>query len=154
MTSRQQLEGPIDPDDALWPVGRLLSAAARRVEREWDAYLATWGLSHASLPVLVHLARGPASQRELAARCDVAEQTMSRVLERVERLGLVTRRVHDDDHRRHVLELTAAGRDVCAAAADPVVATAMVTRGLTDDEAATLTLLLAKVARPDGDDVA
>ena len=45
------------------PSGRLLSAAARRVERDLNAHLAAWDLNHASLPVLVHLsaARSPSA---------------------------------------------------------------------------------------------
>ena len=41
-----------------WPTGRMLSAVARRIEREWNAHLAHWDLNHASLPVLAFLSRG------------------------------------------------------------------------------------------------
>ena len=74
-----------------WPVGRLLSAAARRIERAWDGHLATWDLNHASLAVLAHLLRAPMSQREIATANGVTEQTMSRVLARMERTGYITR---------------------------------------------------------------
>ncbi len=140
---------PDDPDQlARWPVGRLLSSAARRVEREWNAHLASWDLNHASLPVLVLLSRGPHTQRELAAACAVTEQTMSRVLARMERTGYVRRAPHDSDRRKHVITITDSGRATVAVAADPGPADAMVTRGLTPAQARQLRELLAVVAAP------
>jgi len=145
---------PASADPAQWPVGRLLSAAARRVEREWNAHLAGWDLNHASLPVLVHLAQGPHSQRELAAACGVTEQTMSRVLARMERTGYVSRSAHADDRRRHVITATPSGREALGASADHRLAEAMVTRGLTPDQVQQLRELLVLVARPDDDPTA
>lgn len=135
-----------DPTD--WPVGRLLSAAARRVEREWNAHLAGWDLNHASLPVLVLLAHEPRSQRELADACSVTEQTMSRVLARMERTGYVTRAPHATDRRKVVLAITDAGREVAVKASDRRPADAMTTRGLTPEQVEQLRALLAVVARP------
>ena len=149
MTTGQQTGPPIPTGSALWPVGRLLSAAARRVEREWDTHLAAWGLTHASLPVLIHLLGGPLSQREVAERCGVREQTMSRVVERAERMGFVSRHRHERDRRQQVIALTEAGRSACVAATDPAVSAYIVTRGLTDEQAADLARLLALVVRPD-----
>ena len=131
---------------AQWPLGRLLSAAARRVEQEWNAHLATWDLNHASLPVLVHLVRSPLSQRELAARCAITEQTMSRILARLERTGYVQRRPDPADLRRHVISITYAGRVVVGEASDPRVAEEMTVRGLTGDKVHQLRELLAVVA--------
>lgn len=135
------------PDPAGWPVGRLLSAAARRVERDWNAHLASWDLNHASQPVLVILLRGPRTQAELAALCEVTEQTMSRVLARIERTGYVTRTAHATDRRKHLLAITAAGRAAVVAASDPVAAEEMVTDGLTPEQVEQLRALLLLVAR-------
>lgn len=140
---------PASSDPAHWPVGRLLSAAARRVEREWNAHLGGWDLNHASLPVLVHLARSPRSQRELAAACGVTEQTMSRVLARMERTGYVRRSPHQDDRRRHVITATPEGLVALDAAADRRRAEEVVTRGLTPAQVEQLRALLVLVARPD-----
>ncbi|WP_277051351.1 MarR family winged helix-turn-helix transcriptional regulator [Ruania albidiflava] len=96
------------PED--WPTGRLLSAAARRVERAWDAYLARWSLSHASLPVLAVLVGGELSQREIAAHLGVTEQSMSRMVAGLERSGYVQRSRDTADRRRHTVQITAAGR--------------------------------------------
>jgi DNA-binding MarR family transcriptional regulator len=135
-------------DPASWPVGRLLSAAARRVEREWNAHLAGWDLNHASLPVLVLLAHQPRSQRELAAACSVTEQTMSRVLARMERTGYVTRAPHATDRRKVVIAITDEGRRIAEKAADRRPAEMMTTRGLTPEQVEQLRELLVIVARP------
>jgi MarR family transcriptional regulator, organic hydroperoxide resistance regulator len=140
-----------------WPTGRLLSAAARRVEREWNAHLSAWDLNHASLPVMALLARSDHSQRELAAVVGVTEQTMSRMLDRMERIGHVSRTTHRTDRRRHVISLTVAGHRVLLEAADPAPAERMTTRGLTGDQVAQLRELLALVVRagqPTADDEA
>ncbi len=142
---------PASTDPAQWPSGRLLSAAARRVERDFDAHLAAWDLNHASLPVLVHLSRGPLSQRQLAAACGVTEQTTSRVVARMERTGYVTRTPHEADRRRHVIAITDAGRGALAVASDREFAEELVTRGLTDEQTEQLRGLLALVARPAAD---
>ena len=142
---------PASTDPAQWPAGRLLSAASRRVERDWNAHLAAWDLNHASLPVLVHLSRAPLSQRQLAAACGVTEQTTSRVVARMERTGYVTRTPHPGDRRQLVLSITDAGRAALAVASDLEPAEAMVTRGLTADEVAELRRLLILVARPASD---
>ncbi|NMM30928.1 MAG: MarR family transcriptional regulator [Cellulomonas sp.] len=135
-------------DPADWPVGRLLSAAARRVEREWNAHLATWDLNHASMPVLLYLLQRPRSQRELASASGVTEQTMSRILARMERTGYVTRAPDENDHRKYVITIAELGRSVAMLAADPRPAEAMTTRGLTPDQVDELRVLLAIVAAP------
>lgn len=101
-----------------WPTGRLLSAAARLVEHEWNAHLATWDLNHAGLAVLHVLMGGPATQRDLAGQIQVEDQTMSRTLERLERSGYVERRRDDADRRRVLVSLTPSGRDTLAQAVD------------------------------------
>ncbi len=134
-------------DPSGWPTGRLLSSAARRVEREFNAHLDAWGLNHASMPVLVYLSAQDHSQRELAAATGVTEQTMSRVLARLERLQYVSRKPHPEDRRRHVISITEAGTSALREAADLERSEAMVTRGLSREQAAQLrALLLAVIA--------
>jgi MarR family transcriptional regulator, organic hydroperoxide resistance regulator len=141
-------------DPSTWPTGRLLSSAARRIERQFNAHLDAWDLNHASLPVLVYLAVQDHSQRELAAATGVTEQTMSRILARVERLGYVTRKPHPEDRRRHVIALTDAGAAVLREAADRERSEAMVAQGLTPDDLRELRRLLTAMiaAHPDPDD--
>lgn len=138
-----------------WPTGRLLSAVARRIEHEWNAHLAQWDLNHASLPVLFLLLGGPRSQRELARSSGVTEQTMSRIVVRLERSGYVARHAHTTDARRHDVVLTEPGRAVLMVAGDPRVAEEMSVRGLSAVEVDQLrgllrTMLTAHEARAHG----
>jgi MarR family transcriptional regulator, organic hydroperoxide resistance regulator len=126
-----------------WPTGRLLSAVARRVERDWNAHLEGWDLNHASLPVLYLLAAGPRSQRELAESSGVTEQTMSRILLRLERSRYVSRRPHALDRRRHDVVLTDEGRAALREAGDRDVAERITVQGLTEEQVSQLRALLS-----------
>lgn len=98
-------------EPAAWPMGRLLAAAARRVERDWDERLREIGLPHAGLIAIDILLRtGPTGADTIARAARVQPQTMSRTLERLERDGLVERSPHPDDRRRRVVTVTDAGR--------------------------------------------
>ncbi|WP_246465159.1 MarR family winged helix-turn-helix transcriptional regulator [Ruania alkalisoli] len=135
--------GVAEPPEA-WPTGRLLSAAARRVERAWDAYLAQWSLSHASLPVLAVLAGGGHSQREIADHLGVTEQTTSRIIAGLERSGYVRRSPHPDDRRRHIVEITGEGYGALTALNVPDAIAGLVTHDLDDAELADLRRLLIR----------
>ncbi len=102
----------VDVDPSQWPTGRLLSAAARRMEHGWNSYLARWHLNHASLPALAILMAGPLSQRDLAAALGVTEQTTSRIVAGLERHGYVTRQPHPDDRRVRLLAASPTGMRV------------------------------------------
>ena len=97
-----------------WPLGRLLGAASRSIERAWAEALGARGLTHAGMVVLHQLETGQNSQAEIARITRVEAQTMSRTVDRLVREGLVTRKPDPHDHRRHVLELTPAGRTAFA----------------------------------------
>ena len=97
------------PDVAEWPIGRLLSVAARLVEHAWAESLEKLGLTHAGLITLHLLGEGPMSQTDLARRARVETQTMSRTLERLERDGHVERERSLEDGRRHVVTRTESG---------------------------------------------
>ncbi|MDR6169994.1 MULTISPECIES: MarR family transcriptional regulator [unclassified Curtobacterium] len=100
-----------DTPDA-WPLGRLLSAAARAIERDWDERLRAIGLPHAALIAIDILVRtGPTGADTLARTARVQPQTMSRTLERMERDGLVERSPHPDDRRRRIVTVTEHGRE-------------------------------------------
>lgn len=152
-TSAQPSAGPgVDTSPEQWPTGRLLSAAARRIERAWDAYLERWSLSHASLPVLAVLAGGPRSQREIAAFLGVTEQTTSRMLTGLERSGYVARRRHATDRRRQVVAITEAGRSALTSLDDPAAVERLLGDALSPGQLATLRDLLVRLVehgRPD-----
>lgn len=139
-------------DPTSWPTGRLLSHVARSLERQWNAHLEAWDLNHASLPVLLVLLGSEHSQRELAAASGVTEQTMSRTISRLERVGYVTRAASSQDARRHVVRLTDEGRSVALAAGQRQPGEEMATRGLTPDQVDQLRslLLLMAEAAPEG----
>ena len=105
-----------------WPLGRLLGAASRAVERAWAEALEERGLTHAGLIVLHLLELGFDSQSDLARMAQVEPQTMSRTVDRLVREGLVTRTPDPGDRRRHVLAITEDGRTAFAGV-----------RGLEDD---------------------
>lgn len=129
-----------DTPDA-WPLGRLLSAAARAIERDWDERLRAIGLPHAALIAIDILVRtGPTGADTLARTARVQPQTMSRTLERMERDGLVERSPHPDDRRRRIVTVTEHGREAWDTARH-------IERDVLPDDAAlrgALTLLLEK----------
>ena len=123
------------PDDpSSWATGRLLSTAARLMEHAWDAHLAGWDLNHAGFAVLWQLEAGPLAQRDLAVRHQVQDQTMSRIVERLERSGYVRRERAAADRRRVLVHLTDAGRAARDASGDPALAERMVTGAVPADE--------------------
>jgi len=122
-------------DGAEWSLGRLLSMAARLVEQEWNNWLADRDLTHAGLLALHALRSGPRTQRELAAASMVEEQTMSKVLDRLERAGYVTRERDTADRRRLVVQRTPAGEQAYRGAIDADVANTILTARLDDPSA-------------------
>lgn len=98
------------PDDLeAWPTGRLLSTAARLVERAWEQRLRRRGLTHAGVIALHSIAAQPMSQREIARACRVTDQTMSRTVDHLVRGGFATRSVDPDDERRMRVQITDSG---------------------------------------------
>jgi DNA-binding MarR family transcriptional regulator len=100
------------PDLDDWSLGRLLSTAARLVEHDWNDWLATHDLTHAGLLALHALQGGPLTQRQLAAANRVEEQTMSRVVSRLERAAYVSRDRDPADRRRLMITPTARGSEI------------------------------------------
>ncbi|PZE86800.1 MarR family winged helix-turn-helix transcriptional regulator [Curtobacterium sp. MCBD17_032] len=101
----------MEDESAQWPIGRLLAAASRAVEREWDERLRAIGLQHAALIALdIALRNGPTGADVIARAARVQPQTMSRTLERLERDGMIERGPHPDDGRRRVVTVTEHGR--------------------------------------------
>ncbi len=106
-------------DLARWPTGRLLSTAARLVEGAWTARLAEQGLTHAGLMALHELGHdAPMAVHDLAARCQVTPQTMTRTVDRLERDGLVERNRALADRRSVEVSLTEPGRAAYGQAVD------------------------------------
>lgn len=134
--------GHRDPRD--WPTGRLLSAAARRVERAWDGYLARWHLNHASVSALAIVAARSCSQRELAAALGVTEQTTSRIVAGLARQGYLQREPDARDGRRRLLAATASGRTALRELDRAEAVAGLVDHGLSPEDEARLRELLMR----------
>lgn len=90
-----------------------------RVNRQWrkrlDERLKHMDLTQARWVVLIHLSRaGPVSQRELAGIIGVEGPTLVRVLDNLERQGLVVRQGCEDDRRVKRVHLAEAAGPVLA----------------------------------------
>ncbi len=94
---------------SLFQAQRLLASALDR------RLLAAVGLSSSAAEVLVRLGAGPDGSRGIG---DLAEDTcfsksgVSRIMDRLERRRLVTRRISSEDRRHTVMEVTSTGREV------------------------------------------
>ncbi|WP_334176508.1 MarR family transcriptional regulator [Pseudoxanthobacter sp.] len=91
--------------------GMLFVGVARRWRATLDAGLACLGLSDASWPPLVHIARsgGGLSQKDLAARIGIDGSSLVRLIDLLAARGLVERRHDAADRRANLLFLTPAG---------------------------------------------
>lgn len=91
-----------------------------RISRGWravlDARLRDKGFTQARWYALLQLSRGAPgmSQRELAARVGVEGPTIARLIDALERQGLVERRQANGDRRANELHLTAAAQPLLA----------------------------------------
>jgi len=92
--------------------GHLLAMAARMVEHAWAAQLAQHGVTMAGLMVLHSLQDGALTQRQVAERCGVTDQTTSRTVDRLTRDGLVRRTRGRRDRRAVHVTLTPEGQAV------------------------------------------
>ncbi|WP_407317498.1 MarR family winged helix-turn-helix transcriptional regulator [Isoptericola halotolerans] len=138
---------PTSEEPADWPTGRLLFTVVRRIEHEWNEHLSGWELNHAGFPVLLHLMGGPRTQRELAAVSGVTEQTMSKVVARLERSGYVTRTTDPHDRRRRTVMVTGAGMAAAREAGRMQPAEDLALQGLDERQASELRDLLVTMVR-------
>lgn len=95
---------------------RLLTSAARVVQRLHDDALAPLGLTRAAVIALEAAAPRPMYQEQLAIKVHVQSQTLGRVLARLEDGGLVTRTRNPADRRQFQVQITEAGNAALQAA--------------------------------------
>jgi len=95
---------------------RLLTTAARLIQRRQEQALAPLGLTRAAVIALEAVASRPMNQEQLAAKVHVQGQTLGRVLARLESQGLVTRTRNAADRRQLQVKLTQAGKTALNAA--------------------------------------
>lgn len=91
--------------------GLRFSMLARRWRQALDAHLAASGMTDATWVPLVHLedSGGGIAQKDLAQRVGVDGSSLVRVLDILERQGLIERRRDANDGRTRLLFLTPAG---------------------------------------------
>lgn len=100
-----------------------------------------------ALCLLIASEQGRASPSELSELIGTSRANMTRILEQLEREGLVSRAVEARDARRHVIEITEAGRQATRAAVPQMLEPLKrAFSDLTPEELTTLATLLRKVA--------
>lgn len=103
-----------------WPTCRLLGIAARLDERRINRRLTGLGLTKGSFEALESIAEHqPARVSDIAALLCVSQQSLGRVLQRLQSLDLLTKK-RGNDGRCTNIELTPRGAHVLAAAEDLV----------------------------------
>jgi DNA-binding MarR family transcriptional regulator len=75
-----------------------------------DALIARVGLLFADHEALLHLAEGPLSMSEVAERLVLSRGGATKVVDRLEEMGYVTRRPNTEDRRATIVEITETGR--------------------------------------------
>ena len=104
-----------EPFDFAFSVARI----ARRLRQAVDAELRVLGLTEATWRPLVHVRRlgDGVRQKELAAALSIEGPSLVRLLDNLERRGLIERREDETDRRARGIHLTRAGRDLAVRAA-------------------------------------
>ncbi len=93
---------PIDPS-----FGLLIYEISRQMRKRLEQRAKGLGLTRAQWQALVKLKRNPdLSQAQLADMLDLEPITVSRLLDRMEEAGLITRRPHPTDRRVRLISVT------------------------------------------------
>lgn len=120
-------------------VGYWLCVTGHAYERAMNEQLARQGITYRQCQVLAWLAlEGEQSQTELAAHMDIEPATLVRVLDRMQRDGLVSRTGSTEDRRRNVIRPLAKAKPMwkkITAVAEEI--RTQVTKGLTAQQIAT-----------------
>lgn len=128
-------------------IGFLLNDIARLMRVAFERRAAPLGLTRARWSVLAQLKRHPGvSQATLAQLMEVEPVTVTRLIDRLDRSGMVERRPDPDDRRVHRLFLTPAARpllDQIQRLAREVRAEAL--EGIAADELATFVAVAERI---------
>ena len=107
-------------------LGFLLHDVARLMRKRFEQNARELGLTRSQCSVLAHLARHDGIQQgTLAEILEVEPITLTRLVDRLEQMGLVERRSHPTDRRIRLLRLTEAARPKL----DAIFAVGAATRG-------------------------
>ncbi len=114
-TAPEEADQPVGQADLATLIGPVFGDVSRLFRRRFDRAAQPLGLTRAQWLCLGRLARFPGvTQRELAELMDVAPITLSRIVTRLERDGLITRRADPADRRVRRLYLTPAAGPIIA----------------------------------------
>ena len=119
-----------------------------------DAALRPHGLTFARYEALVLLRfsrSGALPMRIMGERLQLHPTSITNIVDRLQGSGLVVRRPHPTDGRTTLVEITDAGRELCAAATASVTAVDFGLVGLDEGQTEMLTSLLASVRHAAGD---
>ena len=94
--------------------GFRVARIARRLRQAVDAELRAFGLTEATWRPLAYVGRlgGGVRQKELATALSIEGPTLVRLLDNLERRGLIERREDETDRRARGIYLTRAGREL------------------------------------------
>ncbi len=114
-----------------------------------DALIERAGLLFADNEALAHLVEGELSMSEIADRLILSRGGTTKVVDRLEEMGYVTRRPNTEDRRATIVAVTDAGREARARARVVIDAELedMWARHITDEEAAILIDVADRVLR-------
>ncbi len=111
----KRTDQPVGQADLATLVGPVFGDVSRLFRRRFDRAAQPLGLTRAQWLCLGRLARFPGvTQRELAELMDVAPITLSRIVTRLERDGLIAREADPADRRVRRLHLTPAAEPIIA----------------------------------------
>ena len=94
--------------------GFSVARIARRLRQAVDAELQVYGLTEATWRPLAYVGRlgGGVRQKEMATALSIEGPSLVRLLDNLERRGLIERREDETDRRARGIYLTRAGRDL------------------------------------------
>lgn len=151
MENLERLERPTPlPEPVARHTGFVLYKVAQFLQEALDRALEPWGLKTRHYTVLAVLAnRGPLSQQAIGRKARIDRATMVKVVDDLERLGLVERRRNAADRRLYDLTLTDAGGETVAATEAAVLrAEADALSPLSEEQRARLHELLSSLFAP------
>ena len=133
--------------ETIRPPGYLINRSARLMTRWGEERFHALGLAIAQMPVLVALKSGASlTQKELAALAQVEQPTMTHLLARMERDGLIRRSPNPGDKRSSLISLTPTALEKLPGARQVLLEGGRIAmQGFTDEEVETLSQLLRRV---------
>jgi DNA-binding MarR family transcriptional regulator len=149
MTTANKGSKRIDVTTLEQQTGFLLQLAHQAARRVFNEGLSPLKIQAKHLGVLMALCGGESlTQIQLANRLELDKSSVVLIVDELERLQLAHRRVHPNDRRAHVLEITSRGRRVVSEAKQiAIVADKQIFAGLTRNDRVRLDGALSRIAQ-------